>query len=83
METKRNEGGCTEIERERGERGKGIRGGEKSDKGGRDLLLLLLLLTAASAASDPFCFRRCFSSLGGWWNCRRDEGGGSLGFVSR
>lgn len=81
METKRNEGGCTEKERERGERGKGIRGGEKSDKGGRDLLLLLL--TAASAASDPFCFRRCFSSLGGWWNCRRDEGGGSLGFVSR
>lgn len=60
METKRNEGGCTEIERERGERGKGIRGGEKSDKGGRDLLLLLLL-TAASDASDPFCFRRCFS----------------------
>lgn len=57
METKRNEGGCTEIERERGERGKGIRGGEKSDKGGRDLLLLLLLLTAA-AAYRCFCCER-------------------------
>lgn len=53
METKRNEGGCTEIERERGERGKGIRGGEKSDKGGRDLLLLLL-----AAAYRCFCCER-------------------------
>lgn len=66
METKRIERRCTEIERGeeegRGEEGERDRGKE---------------ISAAACRCEQT--RSAFGgvSLGAWWNCRRDEGGGS------
>ena len=80
----KKERGRMHRNREReGREGKGNQGrGEKRQGGKRfaaaaaGCCLPLLLLRATRSAFGGV-------SLGGWWNCRRDEGGGSLGFVSR